>query len=69
MFGCYLLEFYLFLMRDKKGNGSGRKGKWEGTWRIRGKEKYNQDILYEKKIYFLIKEKLKKLRYIKYITE
>jgi hypothetical protein len=34
-------------------------GRWEGA-RSRERRKYNQNILYEKRIYFQLKEKMKK---------
>jgi hypothetical protein len=50
MFGCYLLEAYSFLMRQK-GNVSTGEVKWGETGRNRGRGDYNQNILNEKRIY------------------
>jgi hypothetical protein len=50
LFYQYHLEAYSFLMRDKKkGSTKRRSGR---TGRSRGRGNGNQDIFYEKRIYF-----------------
>lgn len=53
MFGCYVLEAHSFLM----GDSTARERMWKveevGTnWRSRGAGNYNQDRVYEKRIYY-----------------
>jgi hypothetical protein len=58
MFGCYLFEACVFLMRDKTKNktkqqqkeneSTGEEGH-ERTWTTRGRGNYNQDILLHEK--------------------
>jgi hypothetical protein len=50
IFGCYFFETYSFLMRNRKGVDS--EGRCVGTGRCGGRKNYNQDILYEKRVFF-----------------
>ena len=53
MFGCYLLEVCSLLMRDRKGVNLKGRGGVEELGRVEEGENCNQDILNEKRIYFL----------------
>ena len=60
MVHCYLLEVCSFLMKDRKGMDlDGRRvgEKWE-----KRVEKLYQGIIYEKRMYFHLKQKKKKLK-------
>jgi hypothetical protein len=49
---CYLIEAYTLLTRNRKGiDPEGRGGREEHVG-VEGGGNYNQDILYEKRIYF-----------------
>lgn len=52
LFGGYLLGACSFLLKDRKGVDLGGEERWEGPWRSGGRGSCNQDILYEKILYF-----------------